>query len=477
MSPLWGHQVQAIIASTVLKDLGLFFEQGTGKTRTMIEVLRRKYAEKNKLRKTLILCPVIVCENWRREFKMYSKIAQKDIVVLTGSGASRIKKFVEEVGQDLTKEKIIVTNYEAMQMEDFYKLIMMWNPEILVCDESQRLKNPESKRAKAVVRLADISQHNYTLTGTPILNSAMDVYMQFRVLDRGETFGKNFYGFRNAYFMDANQSFKSKQHYFPKWEERPETYEILQSKIKTKAIRVLKKDCLDLPPFVRQSVSVSLSKEQAKAYREIYNDFITWVESKSGEPRAVVANLAIVKALRLQQIVTGFVNDENGNPHRLPCPRIDALEEIIEGIDPKAKIIIWCAFKENYKQVRELCEKIGRGYRELHGEVSHADREKNLQAFREDPEVTVMIANQAAAGLGVNLIEASYAVYYSKSFRLEDDLQSEARNYRGGSEMHAKVTRIDLVCAGSIDELINESLAKKQAIGDSILSWKEQIKI
>jgi len=452
-------------------------DMGTGKTRTMIEIVRRKFAEKNSLRKTLIICPVIVCENWKREFKMYSKIAQKDIVVLTGSGASRIKKLTEEVGTTLAGKKIIITNFESMQMEELYKLIMLWNPEILIVDEAQRCKNPESKRAKAVVKLADLTEHNYILTGSPILNSAMDVFMQFRILDRGETFGKNFYGFRNAYFTDANQSFKSKQHYFPKWEERPETYDILQSKIKTKAIRVLKKDCLDLPPFIRQSVSVQLSKEQAKAYRELYNDYITWIESKEGEPRAVVANLAIVKALRLQQIVTGFVNDENGNPIRLPCPRIDALAEVLDSIGPSNKTIIWCAFRENYAQVRELCTKLGLKYRELHGEISHAQREINLREFKEDPDVTVMIANQAAGGVGINMVSASYAVYYSKSFKLEDDVQSEARNYRGGSEIHNKITRIDLVCEGTIDELVNESLASKQAIGDKILGWKEQMKL
>ena len=475
--PLWQHQVQAIRASTVLKDLGLFFEMGTGKTRTMIEILRRKYAEKNQLRKTLILCPVIVCENWKKEFKMYSKIGQQHITVLKGSHTKRIEVLINAVGETLREPHILITNFEAMQMEDLYKLIMMWQPEIIVVDESQRLKNHESKRAKAVMHLADLTAHNYILTGSPILNSAMDAFMQFRVLDRGDTFGKNFYTYRNTYFEDANAGFKSKQSYFPKWEERPDTYDQLQHKIKAKAIRVLKKDCLDLPPLIRQSIGVSLSKEQAKAYREMYNDFITWVDSKSNEPRAVVATLAITKALRLQQIVSGFVNDEEGVPHRLPCPRLAALEELLTDLPPDTKIIIWAVFKENYKMIAEVCTKVGREYRELHGDISHADRERNLNDFRSDSKVTVMIANQAAGGVGINLVEASYCVYYSKGFSLEQDIQSEARNYRGGSEMHSKVTRIDIVCEGTIDVLINEALATKQQIGDQILGWRENMKL
>jgi len=470
---LWAHQIQGIKAGLVLRDLGLFFDVGTGKTRTLIEILRRRYAEKGKLRKTLILAPIIVCPNWKKEFAMYSKISPRDIVVLTGSGVQRTKQFLSAVGDTLGGAKIIITNYETTQMNELYKLIMLWTPEILVCDESQRIKNPESTRAKAVVRLADLTEHNFLLTGTPILNSSADVFMQFRALDRGETFGKNFFAFRNEYFHDVNASFKSKQSYFPKWEPRPGTYQRLQDKIRAKAVRAVKSECLDLPPLVRQTISVSLSKEQAKAYREMYNDYVAWIDTKSasGEPAAVVAQLAITKALRLQQIVSGFAKDDNDIIHRLPCPRLSALKDVLESLPPDAKVIIWAVFQENYKQIAEVVAGVGREYRELHGLISHKDREQNMNDFRSTPGVTVMIANQGAGGVGINLVEASYAIYYSKGFKLEDDLQSEARSYRGGSEIHEKITRIDLVCEGTLDTHINEALQTKQNIGNTILGW------
>ena len=98
-----------------------------------------------------------------------------------------------------------------------------------------------------------------------------------------------------------------------------------------------------------------------------------------------------------------------------------------------------------------------------------------MNDFRTNSDVRVMVANQAAAGVGINLVEASYSIYYSKNFSLEHDLQSEARNHRGGSEMHDKVTRIDIVAKGTIDELITEALMNKQNIGEQILGWKEQL--
>lgn len=474
MNKLWKHQEDAIKASIYQPDLGLFFEQGTGKTRTIIEVIRRKFAATGAVRKTLILCPVIVCQNWKDEFAMYSKINPKDILVLTKSGKDRAKKMLYACGETLSQAKIIITNYEAMEMNEFYEMLQHWKPEILVCDESQRLKNPDSKRAKRLLPLADNSTHNYILTGTPILNSAMDIYMQFRVLDRGETFGRNFYSFRAAYFEDKNQRFKGKQSYFPKWEIRDDAYASIQEKISQKALRVLKKDCLTLPPFVRQIRYAELSVQQNKAYKEMLNEYITFIESQKG-PAAVVAQLAVTKALRLQQIVSGFAKDDAGNIHRLEAPRLKVTRELLEDLTPHHKVIIWAEFHENYKMLQELCESMKIGYREIHGGVSHKDRIENMHAFRSDPTVRVMVANQGAGGVGINLVEASYAIYYSKGFKLENDLQSEARNYRAGSESHEKVTRIDIVAKGTIDELIAEALTNKQNISERILSWNQQL--
>jgi len=441
----------------------------------MIEIIRRIYAKETRLKKTLILAPLIVCENWKKEFGVYSKLKPWDILVLTKSGARRVKDFVTAVGLDLAKPRVVITNYESMQMDEFYTLLTQWKPEILVCDESQRVKNPDSVRAKKVATLADTTEHNYILTGTPILNSAMDVFMQFRILDRGNTFGRNFYAFRNEYFYDANASFKGKQAYFPEYKPRDAAYAQLQAKIQTKALRVLKKDCLDLPPFVRQIVQCELSPEQAKAYKEMYNDYITWIESKEGEPKAMLAQLAITKALRLQQIVSGYAMTEDGASHRLKCPRLAVLKELLEDLTPNHKVIVWSHFKENQQMIVELCKELKLGYSEIHGGVPKGQREALMEAFRAEPHVRVMVANQAAGGVGVNLVEASYAIYYSKGFSLEADLQSEARNYRGGSEIHKSVTRIDIVAPGTIDELINEALSTKQAIGDNILGWKEKL--
>lgn len=468
-SPLWKHQVVGIQKAEVFQDFGLLWEQGVGKSRGMIEIMRRRFAKAQRLQRTLILCPVIVCENWKREIQVYSKILPQSVEVLRGTGAKRLAQLTKIV--ESGQPRIIITNYETMQMQPVLRLLHHWGPEMLICDESQRCKNPDSKRAKAVVTLADISEQNFILTGTPILNSPMDLFMQFRILDRGKTFGKNFFSFRGAYFEDKNARFKGKQSYFPDWQLTSKASFDIHARVNAIAMRVLKKDCLDLPPFVRQVVNAELSPQQAKAYKEMLQEYITFLQSIDGEPVAVKANLAIVKALRLQQIVSGFVKDETGVIHRLDSPRTKVLEELLEDLAPNHKVIVWATFKENYLMIKEVCERLNLKYSQIHGDIPQAHREFEMESFRKDPAIRVMIANQGAAGIGVNLVEASYAIYFSKSFRLEDDLQSEARNYRGGSEVHEKITRIDIITPGTIDELISEALANKQRVSDQILNW------
>lgn len=475
--PLWEHQKKAIAMGLTMPDLALFMEMGTGKTRTTIEILRRRYGEQKRLMRTLILAPKIVLTNWKQEFGMFSRVNQSDILVLDKAGKKRAKDLYDATfdGTGLTRGKIAITNYEAMEMEELVQVINDWRPEILVCDEAHRLKNPKSKRAKVVVGIADAANHVYLLTGTPILNNPLDVFNQYRILDGGDTFGQNFFAFRGRYFEDQNSAWVGKQSYFPKWAPRPETYAALNTLMYRKAIRVVKSECLDLPPLVRQTVQVEMSPAQARMYKEMAHEFVTFIESQKakGEPLAVVAQLAITKALRLQQIVSGFAKDVTGVHHRLsPCPRLDALCDLLGDLVGDHKVIVWATFKENYAMIGERLRKMKIPYVELHGDIPQKDREEMVRRFRNDGDCRVIIANQGAAGIGINLTEASYSIFYSRSFSLEHDLQAEARNYRGGSEIHTSVTRVDLIAPGTIDELIAETLSKKQDVANRILDWR-----
>lgn len=439
-------------------------------------MLRQKYYEHKKILRTLVLSPLITLENWKREFLLHSTIKEKDIITLKATGKKRIQEFLNATMNQQTKElerdKIIIVNYEALQTKELVDIFKEYGFEALVCDESHLLKNSKSKRAKTVVKLADNIKYRFIMTGTPILNSSLDIWNQFRVLDGGATFGKNEWAFRNRYFFDANARWSANQGYFPDWRERTELSNELNQKIYAKAMRVRKQDCLDLPPLVTKVLDIDLSKEQKRLYKEMKRDYITWVEGKkkSDEPRAVIAQLAVTKALRLQQIVSGFVNTEDGDVIDLGfVPRLQATKDLLLELTPDHKVIVWCSFKFNYQQLSKLCDELKINYVMLTGEMNGRDKQKSIDAFETDDSVRVIIANRRAGGIGINLIAASYSIIFSRNFSLGEEKQSEARNHRGGSERHAKITKIELRTTGTTDELIHKAIEGKQRISDLIL--------
>lgn len=465
MSDLWLHQSQALEKASNLNEFGLLLPMGVGKTRTAIEILRQKCTNEKRLLRTLIVGPKIVQENWKREILRFSKIPAHDIVVLTGTGPKREQKFARECTDDTgRKNKVVIIGFQSLLMKDLVKCINWWNPELIICDESHRIKNPTAKTTKALISLGDEARFRYILTGTPILNTMMDIYSQYRFLDKGETFGRNFFVFRNTYFFDKNAGMPSQKH-FPDWKLKTGALETVSEKIFKKAIHVKKEDCIDLPPFVRKHVYVEMSPEQKRHYEEMKKHFITVLGDK-----ACTAQLAITKALRLQQIVSGFIKTEDGTEVVLKDnPRREALKELLEDLTPEHKVIVWACFKENYESIRGVCRELGIAAVELHGQTSDKQRQEAIDSFNNNPTIRVFIGNQLAGGIGVNLIASDYSIYYSRNFSLEQDMQSESRNYRAGSTLHSKITRIDLVCAATIDESVLEALANKQEISDKVL--------
>jgi SNF2 family DNA or RNA helicase len=463
----WKHQLEAIERAKSVDDFALFFDMGAGKTATTINIVRHKYAEQQRLMRTLILCPVGVVTNWKREWAMHSKVGGR-VVILDGSQVKRRKTVQAE--KDKRPAPIFITNFEALTMQDLLQDLLEWEPEILIIDESQRLKNHKAKRTKAAILLADLAKHHYILSGTPILNCSRDIWAQYRILDKGETFGNNYYAFEKKYFIDKNSGMP-KHVYFPKWVPREGIEEVFQDMIYRKAMRVMKKDCLDLPPLIRTRIDVEMAPEQKRVYESMKRDFIAYLNDQ-----ACVAQLAITKALRLLQILAGFVKLDSGEEVALKeNPKLEALEEIIDDLPHGSKAIIWATFKENYRQISNMLVKKKIGFTSFHGEVKASERQANIDRFQTDPDCRFIIANQAAGGVGINLTAASYSIYYSRNFSLEQDLQSEARNYRGGSEIHEKITRIDIVCPNTIDEIVLDALTRKLDLAESILDLRGKL--
>lgn len=460
--PLWKHQAECLDRFAFRTESALLHEMGTGKTTTAIAWCRAKYNVAKDILPTLIVSPKVSLENWLDEIKRNAPAKVFDsAVILTGSEKKRIQTL------RLSEAKIFIVNPEAFDMEELVQELHKKNFKISVVDEVHRFKNPKSKRLSNLLYITDFCTNRMIMTGTLILNSYLDIWAQWRILDKGETFGLNFYTFREQWFRDANIAWKGKPKYFPNYVPKPGIDDELSQKIDRKASRKTKAECLDLPPLIRLIENVELGTEQARAYKQMEAELIAEVNAG-----VCVATNALVRVLRMLQILTGYLQVERGDEkfsHVLrENPRLQRLKELLEEITPQAKVIVWCNFQANYASIRELCKDLDVEFAEIHGEKG--EHRKEEMRFQNDPKCRVMIANPQAGGVAINLTEASYAIYYSRGYSLGDRLQSEARCHRGGSEKHQKITLIDLVSPGTLDEDVLAALLRKENFSDNVMS-------
>lgn len=463
MKELWAHQKEGIKRAVAQNYYAFFFDVGTGKTRTFIETAKIIFNRHERLLPTIIISPVITLNNWKKELQLYSKLTEDHICVLKGSGDFKAK----QAEAACAKNQIIITNYESLLNDKLHKIFISYlkNTGMLVCDESHYVKSPTSKRTKKVMELAKVSTYRYLLSGTPILNNAEDIWSQAFILDLGKRFQEKFHHFKSLYFEDKNSGWKSSSKHFPNWQPKKSSLIFFEKMLSEISMSVKKSECLDLPPFIRSSYEVEMSAEQMKHYKAVKEDFISYVTDEA----ACVASIAIVKALRLQEIASGYISlDTKEIVEFKNNPRLDTLQELIELHSPQHKIIVWSCFKQNHQMIASLLNKLKIEYVFLTGSESQQQKFDNMEKFSTDSKVRVCIGSQAT-GIGVNLIESSMSIYYARNFNLGHDIQSEARNFRAGSEIHEAVYRIDLVAKNSLDAQVLLALENKKQIGAEII--------
>lgn len=459
--PLWPHQIEDLDRFALQPEVALFWRMGTGKTTEAIALLRAQYQKASCVRPTLIISPVATLENWKEEFQRNSpEKVFSEVAIAYGEKKKRLS--VIESGY-----QIIITNPESLDMKEVAVALGSQNYHSIVVDEVHRFKDPRSKRLKALLGLTGRAKQKIIMTGTPILNSYLDLWAQFMILDGGKTFGREFRHFRAKYFIDKNASWVGPGR-FPLWVPKPGIEKELPALIEAKCSRRHEDDVLKLPPRVFKKAYVEMSPEQAKAYKEMEDELVASVFK--GE---CAASNALSQVIRLLQILTGYIPINSGESLEdvkwffSENPRIKRLRELVEEIAPNNKIIIWACFTPEYVMIQNMLDELRIGFAELTGRIG--DKQEHINTFRNDPKCRVMIANAKAGGVGVNLVEAAYSIYYSRGYSLGDYEQSAARNRRGGSEIHSTIVQIDMVVKDTLDEVVLEALSRKENFAATVL--------
>ena len=446
------HQRKAFYMSRDKENFALLMEQGTGKSKVIIDTAAYLYAN-NKITAMIIIAPNGVHRNWLKNevpFHLPEWCPRKTAYYYAGMKKGDKKEWDKVCSSDEAL-KIFAFNVEGFvskTAQKFINNIMMTNDVLLVVDESSRIKRPGAKRTQFITKVGRSAKYRRILTGTPVTKGPKDVYSQFKFLDPYILGYDSFYSFRARYCVMGG--FESRQ--IVGYDNVGE----LVKSIEGHSYRILKKDCLDLPDKIYQRAYVDLSDAQRKLYNALKEEFVAEYQD-----RMIDAPEAITRLLRLQQITCGWFPSEDPVKIDDKNPRLELLKDILSDID--GKVIIWARFRADLRAIEEALGPLCVAY---HGGVSTDDRVLAVEAFQKDPKIRYFVGQPQSGGLGLTLTAATYAIYYSNSFDLETRLQSEDRCHRIGTT--SNVTYIDIEATKTVDGKIIKALRNKKNLADII---------
>lgn len=459
-------------------------EQGTGKTWMLLADAERQYAA-GAISGLLVIAPKGVHVNWvLREIPKH--MSTEHVAEFWLSGASqKHKRRLERLLQTEDALAILAINVDAVNTPNGMKFAHRFLTHfrcMIVVDESQRIKNPKSKRTQRTILLGEQAVSRRISSGTIIANSPLDLFGQFEFLRPG-LLGTTSYRAFTSEFADVlpayhplvqhileeqakknknKGGFRGTPQIIRQDEKGNKVYrnlDKLRKLIKPLTYRVLKSECLDLPEKIYQTHYFELTSPQRRTYERVAEE-MRFIRDDGD----IDLFTAMTLLMKLRQITSGFILvDGEATELKESGPRLAALKEIVE--DAEGSIIVWASFREEIRQVVKALRSLG--VVQYHGGTSTKDRTEAVDSFQSG-EARIFIAHPAAGGLGLTLTAASVVIYYSSSFSLEERIQSEDRAHRIGTRHN--VVYIDLVARETVDERIAAALQKKAIVAAEILN-------
>jgi len=455
------HQFEAF-HRFIDQQYGAFFcEMGTGKTKIILDIMQNSAQHG-----ALVAAPNGLHLNW-----FYSEIPKHwcediPVAIYCWKGRPTSKKDKDALEFFLARRdkfRFLLINVEALRTKNGYDTAFEFLKGLpsshFVIDESTCIKNPQAQQTKACVKLGRMATRKWILNGTPMTQGPLDLYSQCKFLDDSSIPYKTWTSFKGTFAIEQlitlqNRSFRKVIGY--------QNLERLAREISPFALRLEKKDCLDLPNKVFTEFMVEPTKEQLKLYDEIKNLCL----SEIADGKVVSVTIALTKLVKLHQVLTGFVKDDEGEVHQVPNNRLNALLRIAES-DTSQSLVVFCAYRENVMQVtRALADTFGdESVVTYTGETSKDGRTSAVQRFQ-NGDAKYFVATSAAAK-GLTLHKACNMVFYSNSYSLETRLQATDRIHRIGQT--EKCTYVDLIIPNTLDRAILHALRTKKELSSAVL--------
>lgn len=436
------YQVEALDAIKALEYAAVFHEQGLGKTKIGVDLILY-WLSHDVLDSVIVVTKKGLLQNWRDEIASHSFLEPR---LLDQSRRSNYYAFNSPA-------RLYLTNYEVFRKEQKRLHLFLRTRRVgVLLDEAHKIKNPDSAIAKVFFDLAAGFKRRVIMTGTPVANRPYDIWAQVFFLDSGSSLGTDFRTFKGQLDLSNKLAFdRSRVDVFE------EELSSLFGKIDRFCVRATKLTAgLKLPRKEIQNVMVPLEARQHEMYEQFRKDCAAIVV-QNGRPIRDDADEILKRLLRLVQVASNprLVDQSyHGIPGKLPI-----LYSMIEKItDAQEKAIIWTSFTDNADWLKRELEPFNAV--RVHGKMSYADRGKALSDFKTDPDTKILVATPGAAKEGLTLTVANHAIFYDRSFSLDDYLQAQDRIHRISQTKTCFVTNI--VAEHTVDTWVEVLLSAKR---------------
>lgn len=449
-------------------------EPRTGKTKTSVDYASMLH-QAGKVSRVLVVCPVGVMGVWVDEIRancpfrfritIWDKKGRRtfrlppwgesvlDFVIINYDAFSSPGKRTKSGRRSKTTGRMWVRNE-----------MRKWAPQLMILDESHRIKSPSAKRTTAVVSVAwrqhrprdgewwteELVPYRVLATGTAVTKKKriFDLYSQWKFLNPDNPLVKDLTleEFKQRYGVWKQIPGED----FDRW-KRNKNEPALRKYVHRDAFAVARDECFDLPPRMDQVIHVDL-EESGKVYDEMAAEMVAQLQS--GELSE--ASIRLVLDLRLSQITSGIVTTTptEGHPEkklvRIGNEKLEVLKDLLFDLfEAEEKIVVAARWKGDLSAIEALSTKLKAKTFTIRGGQKRLDRENQWRTFQKVEGPACIVVQPAAGGLGIELGSASTMIWYSLTNSYVDFTQTEDRI----ALSRRSTTFMYLLARGTIDEL------------------------
>lgn len=417
-------------------------DMGLGKTVQTLTFLQY-YKTKNQGIHALVICPTSLLYNWENEIRKFAP----QLSYLIHHGSSRTLKHTELSGYD-----IIISTYGTLRSDA--ELFAKNEVDYIVLDESQTIKNPNSKVAKAAQFIP--ARNRIALSGTPMQNNTFDLYSQMNFLNPGMLGNKEFFKEQFAKPVDKFQDQETKDHL------RKLVYPFMLRRTKEQVAD-------DLPDKTDITLYCEMGPQQRaiyEAYKNMYRSRILGSIEQQGIEKSQFAILQGLMKLRQICDSPAILRDEQKFDNH--SAKLDELTRELEENTGEHKVLIFSQFLGMLALIREKLKQHQIPFQYFDGSYTAIQREQAINEFQNNQACRVFLISLKAGGMGLNLTAADYVYIVDPWWNPAVEQQAIDRTHRIGQTKNIFAYR--MICKDTVEEKIMLLKEKKNSLVKDIIS-------